>query len=274
MSLLPTQWPKNFVPDDCSRLVHAVVVQTQRTSGHSFGLHCHKTGQLTIAVEGMVGVRVGGKRVGLPPGSALWLPSAIAHEGILGDRAISWYVHFAPSVLQYLPKESKRFYVSPLALEAARVFLEDTPVFSLDSRFGRIASVLMDEIQEALPLRENFFAFSPHPLIRDMTEKLLSNPDIRQSRASWARMYGYSDRHFARILDKELGISFSQWRLQLMMYVAVGALQQGATTQEVAERLGYQSASSFIAAFVRMMGTTPSQYRKEKARGNERSPRA
>lgn len=266
MSLLSTQWPQNFVPDDCSSLVRSVIVQTQRTSGHSFGLHCHKTGQLTIAVDGMVGVRVQDKILSLPQGSALWLPASIQHEGVLGVQAVSWYVHFAPSLLDCLPKKEKRFYISPIAVEAARVFLEHHSFVSMDSRWGHIVQVLIDEIIYAPTLQDDFFAFSRNPLIRDITEKLLRYPDIRRSRANWAGQYGYCDRHFARLIKKEVGVSFSQWRLQLVMYVATIALQQGASTQEVADRLGYQSASSFIQAFKRVFGVTPSQYRKEKAR--------
>ncbi|PDS35040.1 hypothetical protein CO665_27160 [Rhizobium anhuiense] len=51
-----------------------------------------------------------------------------------------------------------------------------------------------------------------------------------------------------------------RWRQQLHLLVALSKLSDGVPVQQVAEVLGYESATSFITMFRKALGTTPSRY--------------
>ena len=62
-------------------------------------------------------------------------------------------------------------------------------------------------------------------------------------------------------LQAETGLTFGQWRERLRMQAAMPLLADGLTVETVARRTGYASASSFVAAFHRVVGVTPSRSR-------------
>lgn len=72
-----------------------------------------------------------------------------------------------------------------------------------------------------------------------------------------------SERNFSRLVVRETGMSFGQWRLRLLMLTATRRLLEGDTTETVAQALGYETPSAFIAAFKRVFGMTPGRYRTE-----------
>ena len=61
---------------------------------------------------------------------------------------------------------------------------------------------------------------------------------------------------------KETGLSFGAWRLRIIMLAATHHLLAGKRVEEVAEMLGYSSASAFTAAFRRVFGFTPGALRR------------
>lgn len=261
-SALPTRWPETFRPDDVTAPVHGVLVKDRIEHGDARGVgqHAHKTGQLTITLSGWVGLSVGGSIVALPAGTAAWVPSGVAHEGILGENASSWYVHFAEPLCAELPKTIERFFISNLALEAARRFIDRNDPFDADSPLGRIARVLIDEIRSAERLKPGFAALSTHPLLKAVAEAIIAKPDMRLSREDYAEVAGISGRQLSRILAAETGRGFGDWRLELVMLQATLLLRRGMTTEAVAAEVGYSSASAFIVAFKRVFGVTPGAY--------------
>jgi AraC-like DNA-binding protein len=52
-------------------------------------------------------------------------------------------------------------------------------------------------------------------------------------------------------------MSFGQWRQQLQLIVAFGELTSKVPVQQVAEHLGYDSVTAFIAMFRKLLGTSP-----------------
>ncbi len=58
-----------------------------------------------------------------------------------------------------------------------------------------------------------------------------------------------SERNLARLIVKETGLSFRQWRQQLQLIMALQGLVKGDTVQKVAHTLGYDSTTAFITMF-------------------------
>lgn len=91
---------------------------------------------------------------------------------------------------------------------------------------------------------------------------LLARPEDPRSFEDWANEIGVSTSTLARRFKVGTGVSFGQWRVLLRMNVAMSLLGQGAAVAEVAERIGYSTPSSFVAAFKQSTGVTPMVFRK------------
>lgn len=55
-------------------------------------------------------------------------------------------------------------------------------------------------------------------------------------------------------------MSFAEWRQQARLVHSLEKLAQGDTVGNVADALGYATASNFIAMFRRAFGETPARY--------------
>jgi AraC-like DNA-binding protein len=71
----------------------------------------------------------------------------------------------------------------------------------------------------------------------------------------------------ARLISRETGISFGRWRQQLGVMLAVKWLAGGASIQQVAADLGYESVPSFVTMFRKVLGTSPGRYMAERHAG-------
>ncbi|MER2208365.1 MAG: AraC family transcriptional regulator, partial [Rhodococcus sp. (in: high G+C Gram-positive bacteria)] len=91
---------------------------------------------------------------------------------------------------------------------------------------------------------------------------LLARPEDPRSFEDWANEIGVSTSTLARRFKVDTGVSFGQWRVLLRMNVAMSLLGQGAAVADVAERIGYSTPSSFVAAFKQSTGVTPMVFRK------------
>jgi AraC-like DNA-binding protein len=59
-------------------------------------------------------------------------------------------------------------------------------------------------------------------------------------------------------------MSFGRWRQQLSVMLAVRWLAGGASIQQVAADLGYESTPSFVTMFRKALGTWPGRYMAER----------
>ena len=88
----------------------------------------------------------------------------------------------------------------------------------------------------------------------------MEHPADRGTMRSWARRVGLSERTLARLLTQQTGMSFGRWRQQLHLMLAVKWLGTGASVQQVADELGYESAGGFVTMFRKALGTSPARY--------------
>ena len=69
-----------------------------------------------------------------------------------------------------------------------------------------------------------------------------------------------SERTFAHLVVAETGMSFGRWRQQLGIILAIQRMAEGASVQQVAGDLGYDSVGSFVTMFRKALGTSPGRY--------------
>ncbi len=75
--------------------------------------------------------------------------------------------------------------------------------------------------------------------------------------------HGYSVRTFIRLFDRELGMSFGQYKKIARIIRATELLSEsGRTVTEVISNVGYESQSSFTRSFKTFLGVTPGEYQK------------
>jgi AraC-like DNA-binding protein len=94
----------------------------------------------------------------------------------------------------------------------------------------------------------------------DVARGLLADPSDGRSLADWGREVGASGRTLTRAFLAGTGIPFSRWRTAVRLRAALPHLAAGVPIGAVADRVGYQTPSAFVAAFRRETGLTPGAY--------------
>jgi len=103
---------------------------------------------------------------------------------------------------------------------------------------------------------------SPHALRRAI-ERLHSDSDTDVSLAALAADAGLSRFHFCRAFKESTGLSPHAWLRQQRLEQAMNMLRDTeASIESVARELGYASQTAFAAAFRRLTGETPSDWRR------------
>jgi AraC family transcriptional regulator len=103
---------------------------------------------------------------------------------------------------------------------------------------------------------------SPHALRRAI-ERLRSDSDADVSLAALASDAGLSRFHFCRAFKESTGLSPHAWLRQQRLEQAMNMLRDtDAPIATVAEKLGYASQTAFTAAFKKLTGETPSDWRR------------
>lgn len=77
----------------------------------------------------------------------------------------------------------------------------------------------------------------------------------------WAAQLHISAKTLQRDFERAFAMTFSAWRTRIRMRAASAMLVDLSVT-ETAHRVGYSSASAFVAAFTREFGTTPGRFRE------------
>jgi AraC-like DNA-binding protein len=88
----------------------------------------------------------------------------------------------------------------------------------------------------------------------------LPTPPDPRSLDAHARAVGASRRTLTRLFVQDTGMSFDRWRTHLRLRATLPLLAEGQPVYRVAHTVGYATASAFLAAFRRTVGTSPSRY--------------
>jgi len=81
-----------------------------------------------------------------------------------------------------------------------------------------------------------------------------------------SRVVGWSEKYLSRLFKEKTGICFNNYALRIKIREAKKLLAKDWAVGDVAERLGYQNAESFIRVFSNLAGQTPARYRRRHVR--------
>ncbi|MFJ2497303.1 helix-turn-helix domain-containing protein [Streptomyces sp. NPDC087539] len=217
--------------------------------------HSHHLHELVWVRGGTLTSRVEDRVFTVSEGHGLWMPAGVVHRGRTTAGVRFHDAFFAPDRTPFAFEGPTAITMTPV-LESLLTHLART---DLDAGArARAEAVVFDVLQ---PSERQFALQLPGDTRIDaIAEALLDDPADCRSLDEWARTLGISDRTIARAFRQTTGLSFVQWRQMLRTHRALTLLAQGLDVQTVSETLGYAQPSTFIAAFRRVMGTTPGAF--------------
>lgn len=218
--------------------------------------HHHAWGQVTYALDGVVRVTVGNTTWIVPPQRAIWIPALAQHEVATLEKARLRALYVHADVAPFQGEQCEVLDVSPLLRELV-VALSQADAGS--PREAILSALMLDELARSttLPI---CVALPEDKRLKTLCEMLIAQPSSPLTLEDWAGRVGASGRTLARLFERELGMSFSQWRQQVRLAHAAPLIARGLPLSRVAAELGYASQSAFSAMFKKTFGQSPSAF--------------
>jgi len=225
--------------------------------------HSHDWGQFVYACKGVLVVSTPFHRYIVPPEQGVWLLPGVAHEvTALSDVQLTSF-YFDNSFLTVLPVEccvlKVNEFLKALIKEANNIEKD----YQWNSTDGRLLRLILDKLSQA----PSEIAQLPYPKDARLLAiffEINNSPENKNTLAQWGNIVGASARTLSRLFKKETGMKYSEWRQRLTIQIAITQLSLGKSVHSVSLHLGYESPSSFIYMFRKIVGVTPSCYREKR----------
>jgi AraC-like DNA-binding protein len=228
------------------------IITSDIPGGTAFGWHTHTVHQIAWARAGVLTLTTEDGTWVLPPSRALFIPAGVPHQ--LGSSGA------ATSRSLYLRKGS---WARPTVVRVSgllRHLIDHLADGELGEPARRRAEAVLVDLLEPLDV-STISVPEPHDdRARRVADRLRRDPASHKGLDEWGREVGASGRTLARIFQAETGMSFGRWRAQLRLSAALPLLAGGMPVTVTAHRVGYGSASAFVAAFRRAVGVPPGRY--------------
>ena len=225
-------------------------------AGTWFPWHDHPAHQLVWAARGVAAVTVGDAQWILPPTRALWLPAGIRHRTGAVSHVELRGIYADPGRCPVDWPYPRIVIVRPLLRE----LLEHLVDSELPDGPRRRAEAVAFDLLEPMDVVPIVVPAPSDPRARDVADAVLQDLADARSLADWGREVGASERTLSRAFVRDCRMTFGTWRTQARLRAALPLLAQGLPMTTVANRVGYATASAFVAAFRRAVGIPPGAY--------------
>lgn len=263
----PSDW---IDPDHVSRPVVTFGAAMAEVGRIELDLHRHVKGQVLLVQRGALSCEVEGGLWIVPPRSAVWIPGGAFHS-IKATGTLEGFAAFVDaSVSRGLPDVCCAVSVTPLLRELLIRSAHLPALYEEGGVNSRLVAVLLDELASA-QVEDLHLPMPTDTRVRRMVDMMMASPADRATLDAWAKRAGFSGRTLARLISRETGMSFGRWRQQLGVMLAVKWLAGGASIQQVAGDLGYESVPSFVTMFRKALGTSPGRYMAQRHAGRVES---
>ncbi|MFN9449011.1 MAG: AraC family transcriptional regulator [Rubrivivax sp.] len=251
--------------------------------------HSHAWAQVAYSLTGVMRVTADSQTYLVPPSRAVWIPPTVEHVVTVVEDADlrTLYLHQdsghdGPTGLARpagaAPPDAGTWQrcrvleVSALLREAVTELhllhqqLEQHappglpwPASPASPREQLLVALIQDELSRArtLPLGVSLPA---DKRLRRLCESVLDDPARHGTLEGWSREAGASPRTVARLFRRELGTTFAEWRLQVLLAKALLLAARKRPMSLIAAELGYASPSAFTAMVRRSVGQPPSRF--------------
>ena len=263
--------PENLqLPPFCDVLPTPIYFRSASMPAHStYPRHRHTWGEFVYSFSGVMEVRLAGQNLLAPPHYGVWLPPNVEHMGLNRKPASHGSLYLAESLSQSLPDTACALMVNPL-IRALLIHLrhDESGIVHRTDAHERLLQVLVDQLVAA-PRVGSYLPATDDPLLASVLQALEDDPGDNRSLAELARTANTTERTLVRRCQRNLGITFAEWRQRLRVVKSLPRLEAGEKVESIALDLGYSSSSAFIAMFRRLMGVTPAEFRKGTAPSTE-----
>jgi AraC-like DNA-binding protein len=180
-------------------------------------------------------------------------------KAFAADVSVGLTLYLLPALCDRFPNAPTVLRLTSLMheiLDRMRQWPQNKP---LTDQERRLLEVFIDEVQAARP--EPLRLIMPvHRQLSIMASRIADDPADRTSIEEWGHRLGMSGRTITRKFREETGSSVSEWRQVARMQKALELLSDGESVTNIALTLGYDSISSFIALFKRIVDSTPAKF--------------
>lgn len=221
--------------------------------------HRHPNAQLIHAVRGVLVVDTNVGRWVVPPTRGLWIPGGIVHSIRMIGEVLMRTAYINPTASPRLPQRCSVLNIAPLMRELIIAMIDADIPYAMDSRSGRLARLILDEVQQmgTLPLH---LPMPQDKRLLTICNAIRTAPDDNTTAKEWAHRLHVDPKTIHRLFLQDTGITFGQWRTQARLLLALERLAAGDKVVSVALTLGYDSASAFATMFKKQFGVSPSQF--------------
>lgn len=218
--------------------------------------HAHPWHELLWNERGASTAVVGPRVWCITPMLGLWMPAGQLHSAS-AVAGTSYRAHFFErGTTSALPDVPVAVEITPLL----RLLLERLEEADLGLRSRSVTEAMVLDVLRPSP-RALLVQVPTSTLLRPIVDAIQADPAHQRTLTGWASTLGCSTRTLARAFQTETGTTFVRWVAAVRAQHAVQLLSRGVEVEDVADAVGYRSASAFGAAFRRTTGTSPGQFR-------------
>jgi AraC-like DNA-binding protein len=200
---------------------------------------------------------IGAKVWTLTTSLGLWIPAGLRHSGWAAAGVVLRAAQFSVRSSPVLAEGAVAIEFTALL----RLLLDRLDGELADGERARTEAVVIDVLR---PAEHGFLLRMPRsPLLARIVEAITADPADRTGLEQWSARLGVSSRTITRTFRAETGLGFERWVAAARIRHAIVLLSQGEMVEDVAESVGYRSATAFGAAFRRITGVTPGAVRAD-----------
>lgn len=222
--------------------------------------HHHTRAQLLYAVSGTIRMNCALGCWIIPPQRAVWIPPLYPHQtgsiGAMEMRTLYVRPEHTPSQAPLVPV---MLGMTPLLRELILRIIAMPPAYDVSGQDALLVQAALGELDWS-PLSPISLPSIADARLQQMEQAIATAPSDRSSLEQWAVRQHMSSRTLMRLIREQTNLSFTQWRDQMRTFAAIPLLSEGKTIAEIADAVGFDTASSFTAMFKRLTGILPSRY--------------
>ena len=257
-----------FLPARPDSSVDALAFDVQAGAGEP--LHVHPREALLIYAEaGAFNLFTEDRVWALLPSRAIWLPPGVPSGWQAGMRSPVRLrpLHFPLPLPANVPTETKVIGVSALlaaVIDELRRLQRDAQAGDDPEVAATIAALRQIAFHEICRSSDTLLLSVPqprHPGLRKITSIQLSDLSVEWPLPACAAAAHMSVRTFCRTFPQEAnGLTWPAWVRLARMMVGRQFIELGASVNQAAAQVGYDSQSAFAAAYRRVHGASPSAH--------------
>lgn len=149
------------------------------------------------------------------------------------------------------------------ALHGLMYIAESDQTKPLPNQKEKLLKLIIEEVMNSHARPMFGLAVPKDERLKHVNSYILENPSEKVSLQDWADFFHISSKTFNRLVVKETGVTFQQWKNQLLVVNAIELMSKDKNIGWIASELGYGSTSAFSVMFRREIGLSPQEYRKQ-----------